>query len=277
MSGSRSWLTRLWSSANTLGFGIRNLVRWRVPILVDRVAPPEPLFPHLADPARALRQVRDWEERYGIDPRRLAPEIETVRDALYMLGMLEGALDDAGVRLPAETIDALDIGAKNWHYVRAVWELLERHGLDGPGGDRRQVRLTGIEIDPFVVYRDGHSRHDWARLYAKPLPGATYLAGDALEHRGSYDLVLLLFPILRESEHLDWGLPLDRYRPADLIRHAYDLTRPGGALILSCYDYERPDLLAILERLGMQPRVARPHESELANYEIGRFVTVFIR
>ncbi len=290
-----SWLHGLWSLANTVTFGMRNLVRWRVPIVVDRLAPDEPLFPYLVDPADALATVRAWEIRYGIDARGLAPHTETVRHALYILGMLEAALDDSGVRLP-HRLEVLDIGAKNWHYVRALWALLERHcapsdrvpGLIGEEGRPefgfagrpdvgRQVKLTGIEIDPFVVYRDGHSRHDWARHYARHLPSATYLAGDALEHQGAYDLVLLLFPLMLEAEHLDWGLPIGKYRPTALLKRARELTRPGGTLIVTCYDYEQQDLLATCRALGLEPDVARPHRSDVADYDIGRFVTVFKR
>ncbi len=260
---------RLWSAANTIGFGIRNALRWRVPILADRSAPPGPLFPHLPDPAPALAQVAVWEARYGFEARRLAEELQTVRDALFMLSMVEGALDEGEVALP-DPATVLDIGAKNWHYVRALWALLVGHG-----GGRRQVALTGIEIDPYVVYRDGHSRHDWARLYAAPCPGARYVAGDALAHRGSYDLVLLLFPIMLASEHLDWGLPLERHRPAELLAHAYAQLKPGGALIVTTYDYEVAAFEETARSLGMEPIVSRPHAADVAAYEIGRQVYVF--
>jgi len=242
-----------------------------VPILADRPAPAGPLFPYLADPARAEAQVADWEAAYGFEARRLAPETETVRDALYLLGMVAAALDDAGVELP-DPLDVLDIGAKNWHYVRALWALLA-----GYGGARRELALKGIEIDPFVVYRDGHSRYDWAKLYARSCPGTHYLVGDALAHEGQYDLVLVLFPIMLPDEHLDWGLPLDRYRPHDLLAHAWKLTRSGGTLLVTCYDYERQALEATWRYLGLAPVLARPHASELADYDMGRFVTVLQR
>jgi hypothetical protein len=216
-------------------------------------------------------RIRDWEARYGFEAPRLAESGETVRDALFILEMVESALTEAGVTLP-EAVSALDIGAKNWHYVRALWALLSSYG-----SVRRDLTLTGIEIDPYVVYRDGHSRADWAKLYAKPCPGATYLAGDALDHRGAYDLVLLLFPIMLTDEHLDWGLPLDRYRPRDLLAHAWSLTGPGGTLVVSTYDYEKEALQATWESLGLVPAIWRAQPTQVAEYDIDRHVAVFRR
>ncbi|MBM3266586.1 MAG: hypothetical protein FJZ01_02970 [Candidatus Sericytochromatia bacterium] len=262
---------RLWSACNSLTFGLRSAIRWRVPVRRNRPAPEGPFFGHLADPTPAEALLAAWEERYRFAARHLAEDPETVRDALFILSLVEGALDEAGAVLP-DPAAVLDIGAKNWHYVRALWALLAGHG-----GRRRDVALTGIEIDPFVVYRDGHSRYDWARRYASTCPGARYVPGDALAHREAYDLVLLLFPIMLEEEHLDWGLPLEHFRPADLLAHAYDRVRAGGALVVATYDYECDALRATWEGLGLVPTVWRPHASPVAAYDIGRHVAVFGR
>ncbi|MBM3275379.1 MAG: hypothetical protein FJZ00_09510 [Candidatus Sericytochromatia bacterium] len=260
-SGHRA-LYRIWSFANRIGWGLRQAVRWQVPILADRPA---------ADLGAVSERIRDWEARYGFEAARLAESGETVRETLFILEMVESALAEAGVTLP-DPLSALDVGAKNWHYVRALWALLTCYG-----GTRRTLALTGIEIDPFVVYRDGHSRADWARLYARPCPGAEFLEGDALDHRGSYDLVLLLFPIMLAGEHLDWGLPLDRYRPRDLLAHAWGLTAPGGTLFVATYDYEKDALQATWESLGFAPAIWRVHATQIADHDVDRHVAVFRR
>lgn len=233
-------------------------------------APDGPLFPHLADPGPALLRLAALQTRYDFEAHRLAPEIETVRDAIYVLEMVEAGLDAAGVKLP-DPASVLDIGAKNWHYVRALHALLV-----GQGGIRRSLALTGIEIDPFVVYRDGHSRFDWARLYSKPLARSTFVAGDAFDHLGAYDLVLVLFPIMGVDEHLDWGLPLSRFRPRDLLAHSMTLVKPGGTLLVTCYEYEIDAVREAWSDLGVVPDAAFPFDSDFADYDTGRFVSVII-
>lgn len=251
-----------------MAFGLRQLLRWRLVGLVDRPAPIDGLFSLASDPRPLEKTLARWQAAYGFEASRLAPERETVREALNVLDLLETALERGDVRL-GEAIDVLDVGARNWFYVRAMWALLR-----GYGGRPREVELTGLEVDPFVVYADGHSRYDWARLYARPLGKARFVAADFFEHDGRHDLVVVLFPFLNREEHLEMGLPLSLYRPRDFLAHCVGAVRPGGSLVVCCFDYEREALERAWEELGQQPVAAFSHTPVFAQTETRNFVTV---
>lgn len=247
------------------------MLRWRLPGLVDRPAPIADLFAFAPSPARLADRLAALEAAYHFQAANLAPEIETVQEALGVLDLVETALDAARIGLP-DPIDVLDVGSRNWFYVRALDALLRFYG-----GSRRSVELTGLEVDPFVVYRDGHSRFDWAQLYAATVPQARFVARDFFAHEGTHDLVLMLFPFLNRTEHLDMGLPLSLYRPRDLLAHALDSVRPGGTLIVTCFDYERASLEAIWRSLDCEPVVAMPHVPVFVPAQADNFVTVLRR
>ena len=247
---------------------MRQALRWRLPGLNDRPAPLEGLFDFSADPASLWARVAAWEAAYGFEARHLAPEVETVREALNVLDLVESAFDAAGIRL-SDDLEALDVGARNWFYVRALWALLHGHG-----GRSRTLTLTGLEVDPFVVYSDGHSRYDWARLYTAPLPRAHFVAGDFFAHAATYDLVIVLFPFLNREEHLEMGLPLSLYRPVDFLAHAIRAVRPGGTLVVTCFDYEREALEIAWKALGQSPIAAFRHTPAFISTSTDNYVTV---
>ncbi len=247
------------------------MLRWRLPGLTDRPAPIAELFDFAPAPARLSDRLAGLEAAYHFRAENLAPELETVREALGVLDLVETALAAARIELP-DPLDALDVGARNWFYVRALDALLRFYG-----GSERNVELTGLEVDPFVVYRDGHSRFDWAQLYAASLPQARYLARDFFSHAGVHDLVLILFPFLNRAEHLDMGLPLSLYRPRDLLAHALAAVRPGGTLVVTCFDYERAALEAIWRALQCEPVIAMPHIPVFVPAQADHFVTVLRR
>ncbi|MBU6427921.1 MAG: hypothetical protein KGR26_02820 [Cyanobacteria bacterium REEB65] len=259
---------KAWGALNGVALATRKTLRWRLPGLTDRPAPLDGLLDFAPDPSALFARLADWERQYGFAASRLATDLDSVRAALCVLDLLETALLAAGVSLP-DSLSALDVGAKNWHYVRALWALLR-----GFGGRPREVRLTGIEVDPFAVYDDWHSRYDWATLYAKPLAGARFIVGDFLAHQQRYDLVVVLFPFLNREEHLEMGLPLQLYQPLRLLAHACKATRPGGHLVVSCFDYEQPALDASWRELGQVPILAQPHAPVFAPADHGTYVTV---
>lgn len=120
----------------------------------------------------------------------------------------------------------LDIGSKNFDYAYAFRAVQEKGGSG-------HAPLTGIELDGYRVYRDWHSRYDYA-MYHAGRTRSTYIVGDALEEKLPVArIVTLLFPFVFAEPLLLWGLSPRAYRPQNLYERALTLTEPGGMLLIT--------------------------------------------
>ena len=238
----RPWTFAIWSFFNRARFAGRRLVFRPRPGLSLPDEPWEGLFPSGSELAREADRLK---ERYGLD---WPDEHANQRENLHVVGMLEAALRPTAERF-AESLEVLDIGAKDWHYLPGTFRFLSRVGTKQP----RTVRMTGIEVDPYYRYQDGYTRFDYAQAYAKGLD-AEYRLEDAFAHQGAYDLILLLHPFWREREVLDWGLPGEYFAIDGLLRHARSLLKPGGLLLVTAYRSEEAWAEAAIARLGWRAK-----------------------
>jgi SAM-dependent methyltransferase len=239
----RPWTFAFWSHLNRARFAWR---RWRFRPRRGLALPVEPwddLFPAASELAREAERLR---QRYGLD---WPDEHANQRENLHVVGMLEAALKPVASHWPA-SLDVLDIGAKDWHYLPGAYRLLSRVGTTQP----RAVTMTGIELDPYTRYQDGYTRQDYANRYAQGLE-AEYRVGDVRAHQGAYDVILLLHPFWREREVLDWGLPGECFDIDGLLKHAWSLLKPGGVLLVTAYRSEEPWAEAAIARQGWSPVV----------------------
>lgn len=114
----------------------------------------------------------------------------------------------------------LDLGSKHFWYAPVLRAML------CPG------RLTGVEIEGYRIYRDGHSRRDYARHYLATLPDTHYRVMDAMDWHEPLDGISAFYPFLLPGTVLAWGLPLSVLRPRALFAHLARCLRPGGYLLM---------------------------------------------
>lgn len=194
--------------------------------------------------------------------------------SLFYLAMVESALAGAGVALP-DRLHALDAGAGDWFYVRALYGLLERFSS---ASGQRQVLLDGVELDAYSLYKGFRSRRDWAEAYVGELAGVRYLPGDIRRYTQPVDLALMLFPFLFSPDLRRWGLPRRFLRPAELLGHVWSLVKPGGALIVANLgEAERLEQGRLFAEAGLKPVWGEPFASPLFSYSTPRFVWVLRR
>ncbi|MCA9798591.1 MAG: class I SAM-dependent methyltransferase [Cyanobacteria bacterium HKST-UBA04] len=148
------------------------------------------------------------------------------RENLNLLAALDALGIDKLPHAPSQPCRVLEVGIKNWSTLDALAAWLAEKTNDS-------FAITGVELDPWRRYQDGHSRWDYATTFAHRVPEAhAPIAGDILDHTGMYDTVVCVLPFVFAEPHLSWGLPLKHFNPPRFFAALHRLVAPGGTLIL---------------------------------------------
>lgn len=148
-------------------------------------------------------------------------------ESLAMLSLLQG-------HLPAEAGGPrwLDVGSKNAAAAFGIATLAARR-CSTP------LRLDLVELDVGRRYRGGLRRIDHGVTLADAatrwLGGphqVRYLAKDARQLDGSYDVITWCLPFLFAEPHLAWGLPLSLLDPEAVLAAVVSRLAPGGHLLI---------------------------------------------
>lgn len=121
-------------------------------------------------------------------------------------------------------ISVLDIGSKNWSYVRSQYLFFKSHS--------KNLVLNGIELDAYRLCSNFYNRYEIAQFYKKDLPGVNYFIGDFMEHSQKYDYIIWILPFITKYPLIKWGLPLKYFKPEEMLLHAYDLLKPDGEILI---------------------------------------------
>ena len=155
------------------------------------------------------------------------------------------------INIDKDNIKILDIGAKNWFYVKDLYNFFKYNNFE------KEIHLDGIEIDAYRVYSDFHTRYDYALYYSKGLKNCRYIAGDFLNHYDKYDYITWFYPFVTEFPLLEWGLPLSTFKPLKMLEHAVSSLKPGGTIIIKNLNEKE---YAIQEKLFQQLNI--PYKKE---------------
>ena len=121
-------------------------------------------------------------------------------------------------------LSILDIGSKNWEYVKSEYIFFNSFTKD--------FTLNGIELDVYRLNSNLYNRYEIAKFYTKDLPNTNYIAGDLLNHRQKYDYIIWILPFITKYPLIKWGLPLKYFKPQEMLFHAYNLLNPEGELLI---------------------------------------------
>ena len=98
---------------------------------------------------------------------------------------------------------------------------------------RNRVKITGLELDPYPVLHDFHSRADKAKYYLSREPSADrYLAADFFRWQEPADLIACFYPFVSAHPALAWGLPARFGNPKPWVNGFARNLRPGGLLLV---------------------------------------------
>lgn len=153
----------------------------------------------------------------------------------------------------------LDIGSKNWFYVRGEHDFFKKYCDD--------FLLDGIEIDFNRLYSNFYSRGEVAKFYIKDFDNVRYFEKDFLEHNEKYDYIIWLLPFVFEYPHLKWGLPSKHFCPEKMLLHAFkSLTEDGKMLIVNQGEIEYQEQIRLCEKFGIEFKPIGKVESEFFDY-----------
>ena len=139
-----------------------------------------------------------------------------------------------------DSLRVLDIGSKNWAYVRGEYRFFRQFSPN--------LELDGVEIDAYRLYSNFYSRYEAAKFYIKGLEGVNYYPEDLLNIGGKYDYIVWLLPFVTPYPLKRWGLPERYFMPEKLLKHAYGLLE-REMFIVNQGEEESEIQRALLEKL----------------------------
>ena len=177
-----------------------------------------------------------------------------VKDSVYYPETSNvGELLEKYITVDKDNIKILDIGSKNWFYVRELYKFFKYNNFE------KEIWLDGIEIDAFRMYVNLHSRYDYAMHFSKGLKNCRYITGDFLKHHDKYDYITWFYPFVTQNPLLVWGLPLSLLKPRRMLEHALASLKPGGIIIIKNHE---EDEYIIQEKLFQELGVPYKKEPE---------------
>ena len=124
---------------------------------------------------------------------------------------------------PAKSLKVLDIGSKNWAYVKGEYKFFKQF--------TPELRLDGVEIDAYRLYSNFYSRYEVAKFYTKNLAGVNYFPENLLNINNEYDYIVWFLPFVTQYPHKRWGLPEKYFMPEKLLNHAFNILKKDMLII----------------------------------------------
>jgi hypothetical protein len=135
------------------------------------------------------------------------------------LDILDRAWADSGLPRPEGGV-VCDVGSASFWYAAALQAFF------------RPRELVGVEVEGHRLFKDGHSRIDYALGYVGQIPGARFLVADYVDCEMPADVITAWFPFLTPAALLAWRLPLSMLTPERLFARIYRNLRPEGLLVV---------------------------------------------
>ena len=169
-----------------------------------------------------------------------------------------------------ENISVLDIGSKNWAYVKGEYDFFKNYS--------NQLILDGVEIDAYRLNSNFYSRYEIAQFYIKNLhgvnqgvnQGVNYYPDNLLNINKKYNYIIWLLPFITIYPLQKWGLPKKYFMPEKLLEHAYKLLNKQ-MLIVNQGEEEAEIQKNMLDNLGIEYKKLGTIESQALEFKNSRY------
>jgi hypothetical protein len=255
---------------NTLTFWIRNKIALKRPIKSIYNQDKSDLFgKETALEEKKLIQTYHLQDLYDNST------ITTYKENLYTVKLLEDSLSNQEIDWNKSELKVLDIGSKNFSYATGINNFFGY--FNNIQNIKREIYLDGVEVDPYRIMIDLHSRYDYARYHIKKLGNTRYLTLDFLEFpQKGYDFITWFLPFIVKEPLIRWGIPMKYLKPVDMLTHAFSLLATGGImLVVNQLETEKNIQLKIIRQLGLNYSVVeKPYNNNFSPYRLERHITL---
>ncbi len=208
-----SLVQRLRSLRHGFWYGVSERVRWSRGLYREEPAVELPQLAH-----EEAQRIAALQRRYQIRFELRLNAATSIRNYEY-LDILDCAWREYGQSPPLGLV-VQDIGCASFWYAATLQTFY------------RPASLTGVEIEGHRLYRNGHTRRDYAAGYLVQMPEARFLIGDYAGLESPADLISAWFPFVTPATILAWRLPLRLLRPEAIFARAGANLRPGGRFLM---------------------------------------------
>jgi hypothetical protein len=163
-------------------------------------------------------RIAELKSRYGVAFESHLCESTSLRNYEY-LDLLDRAFE-SWVRQPESGGELLDVGSASFWYGASLEAFF------------KPEILTGLEIEGHRLFKNGHSRLDYARGYVGQLKNAQFVVGDFLGWRQPVKRITAFFPFLTPTAILAWRLPLSLLKPERFFEQVRESLKPGGSFLM---------------------------------------------
>ena len=228
---------------NALLFGLRSFLQWGRGPYSETAESKQGLF---SETSQAL--ANSVIERYKLEAFYQSAGRQRFLENMTLLTQLESLLPE-GFSSTQNTQHWLDVGAKNWSYVEALWRFAAQKSSG-------QLTVTGLELDAYRRYTNLHTRYEYAEAFTRHLPNTHYKVGNILAHTGQYRVISHFLPFVFKRPLRRWGLPDAYFQPEEILLHLEQQLAPGGRLLIVNQGREEADEQArLLKHTGIQQRL----------------------
>jgi len=148
-----------------------------------------------------------------------------------------------------------DVGCASFWYAAALQAFFR------PGC------MLGVEVEGHRLYRDGHTRIDYARGYLANLAHCEFVVADYTGFARPADVITAWFPFVTPASILAWRLPLSLLAPARIFGRIRQNLRPGGLFVMVNHGPDEAALAAELcNAAGLMRRASWTQPGVLSGY-----------
>lgn len=222
------------STLNRFFFSLRRRLRWSRAGYVEH---PVTRLTGLTSDQETL--IKSLSRRYGIS-FEMRFNRENTLENYHILDLLH----QSQMRFQWKMVQSptlIDVGSKNFYYAPVLQTFFKPRSL------------IGVEIDGYKVYRDLHSRFDYAQTYIKNLPNAEYQVLDFCDFSGSADFITGFYPFVFIEPLLAWNLPKQSFKPDKIFTKVYETLNDAGYFLMVNHgraEYEAARELVLLTGLS---------------------------
>ena len=168
--------------------------------------------------AAATLRIGALQARYRVHFERSLSAPTSLNNYEY-LDILDRAWLETGIARPRGGT-VCDVGCASFWYAATLHAFF------------RPDRLVGMEIEGHRLYRDGHTRIDYANGYTALLPATEFIVADFATCRLPADVITAWFPFVTPAAILAWRLPLSLLAPERLLQNVRTNLRQGGIFLM---------------------------------------------